>query len=196
MGASRNFLGLVGHARGGGCYDHGPQKNGQIVLGTALGAASIVSEQAWTQEAFPRDLPDQCTLEKVAGIFGFNEETSSSPGAQEARAIVGLIDLHSDGTALLQTKGLQGTGRRGAGRPDPQGEWTVEPNCFGLIDFPEVDAPAGSTVEFDLLFVAVENATELFFVLTIPLKRLTQSYSSGAELNCGYDRARGARSGF
>ena len=148
----------------------GRRKMAQIVLGTALGAASIVSEQAWTQEAFPRDLPSQCTLENVAGIFGFNEETSSSPGAREARAFVGLIDLHSDGTALLQIRGFMERGGEVREGQILEGEWTVEPNCFGLIDFPEVDAPAGSTVEFDFLFVAVENATELFFVSNNPLE--------------------------
>jgi hypothetical protein len=142
----------------------------QIVLGTALGAASIVSEQAWTQEAFPRDLPYQCTLENVSGVFGFNQETRSSPGAGEARAFVGLIDLHSDGTALLQNRGFRERGGEPREGQILEGEWTVEPSCFGLIDFPEVDAPAGSTVEFDFLFVAVENGTELFFISNNPLE--------------------------
>jgi hypothetical protein len=132
----------------------------QVVVGTALGAASLVSEQAWTQEALPRDLPSECTLENVAGVFGFNEETSSSPGAQEARAFVGLIDLDADGTALLQKRGFRERGGDVREGQILEGEWTVEPNCFGLIDFPEVDAPARSTVEFDLLFVAVENAKQ------------------------------------
>jgi hypothetical protein len=137
-----------------------------------LGAASLVSEQAWTQEAFPRDLPSECTLDNVAGVFGFNEETSSSPGAQEARAFVGLIDLHADGTALLQKRGFRERGGDVREGQILEGEWTVEPNCFGLIDFPEVDAPAGSSVEFDFLFVAVENGTELCLVSNNPLEQI------------------------
>lgn len=144
----------------------------QIVLSTALCAAAVVSEPARTEEAFLRDLTYQCTLENVAGVFGFNEETLLSPGAREARAFVGLIDLQSDGTAFLQKRGFRERGGEVRIGQLLEGVWTVEPNCLGFIDFPQVDAPAGDTVEFDLLFVAVENATELFFIANSPLEEV------------------------
>jgi hypothetical protein len=142
----------------------------QIVLGTMLGAASIGSAQAMTDDAFLRDLPSQCAPENVAGLYGFSEETRSSPTVREPRAFVGVINLRADGTAVLQKKGFMERGGEVRTGRVLEGQWTVEPHCFGFIDFPEVDASAGITVEFDYLFVAVENATKLLLISNNPLE--------------------------
>jgi len=142
----------------------------QIVLGAMLGAASMGSAHATDEEEFLRDLPSACAAENVAGVFGVNEETQSSPTVREPRAFVGVINLRSDGVAVLQKKGFMERGGEVRTGRVLEGQWTVEPHCIGFIDFPEVDASAGITVEFDYLFVAVENATKLFLISNNPLE--------------------------
>lgn len=139
-------------------------------IALVVGAVAAQSHAALAQDTLATDLPGECTLESVAGAFGFNEDTGSSPGARENRAFIGIIDLRDDGTAFYQRRGFQERGGEVRVGQLLEGEWSVEPNCFGEIDFPEVNAPSGGTVELDFAFVAVENATELFFIANNPLE--------------------------
>jgi hypothetical protein len=142
----------------------------QCAVGTMLAAASIGSAQATEEDEFLRDLPSVCAHENVAGVFGFSEETQSSPTVREPRAFVGVINLRPDGSAVLQKGGFMERGGEVRIGRVLEGRWTIEPHCIGFIDFPEVDASAGVPVEFDYLFVAVENATKLLLISNNPLE--------------------------
>jgi len=144
----------------------------RIALAAALGATSMVTGQAWAEDMFPEILPHECTADNVAGIFGFNEDTASSPGIREPRAFVGIIDLQAGGTAMLQKRGFRERGGEVREGQLLEGTWTIDPNCFGFVDFPESASPGGNAVEFDLLFVAVENATELLLIANNPLEEM------------------------
>ena len=133
-----------------------------------IGASSFLAFGAMADEVFPPDLPSTCNLDNVAGTYGFNEDslTSARTGEPNDIAAVGIFHLHPEGGAFFQAKFF--TERGGELRTSSvyEGEWTVEENCFGFIDFPEF----GEDIEIDFAFVAVENATELFLIRNNPLE--------------------------
>jgi hypothetical protein len=58
-------------------------------------------------DVFPPNLPSQCTLDNVAGVFGFNEDTPTGvlfwTGASCGRtATIGILDLRPNGDAAVQ----------------------------------------------------------------------------------------------
>jgi len=144
----------------------------RMTLGAALAAVPILTGQASAEDMFPEVLPHECTADNVAGIFGFNEDTASSPGIREPRAFVGIIDLQPGGTAMLQKRGFRERGGDVRQGQLLEGTWTIDANCFGFVDFPEQASPGGNAVEFDMLFVAVENATELLLITNNPLEEM------------------------
>jgi hypothetical protein len=144
----------------------------KLSLAAALGASVIilVSDETMAQEnPFPMDLPATCTLENVAGVFGFNEETLSSPFTNEPVAILGVLDLRSDGTVTSQFRAFAELGGDLIVGEVVEGVWSVESNCLGSIDIETLTTPLASA-EIDFEFVAVENGTELFLIRNNPLE--------------------------
>jgi hypothetical protein len=131
-----------------------------------VGASALVSVGAMAQDDFPPDLPSACTSGNVAGIFGVNEQGTRTSGSGRA-AYVAIIDLQSDGYAAIQAKAFAERGGELQTLPFYEGEWTVEENCFGFIDFPVSE----TGVEVDFAFVAVENASELLLIRNNPLAK-------------------------
>lgn len=141
----------------------------RLTLSAAIIMAAPISAVA-EEGVFPEDLPHACTYENVAGVFGANEDTLSGAGNRLPQALLGVLDLRPDGTAGLALRGFGIVGGPSVSTQEPlEGEWTIEPNCFGFIDFPVYDFPAGRD-EVDFLFVAVENGSELFFIQNNPLE--------------------------
>lgn len=137
----------------------------------AVLAVGTLSFGARAQDDFPSDLSSECTLDNVAGAFGFNQDSLVNPSDDEGpAAVVGIIDLRPDGTAAMQVQAFGERGGSASMGPILEGEWSVEPNCFGFIDFPRIELAIGGRAEIDLAFVAVENATELFMIRNNPLE--------------------------
>lgn len=136
-------------------------------MATLTGASVLVSVGALAQEVFPPDLPNTCTLDNVAGAYGFNEDTSRSavPSTRNTAAL-GVLHLHPEGDAFIQFKVFLERGGDVVTTSVFEGEWMVEENCMGEIDFPEFS----EGIELDFAFVAVENATELFLIRNNPLE--------------------------
>lgn len=131
-----------------------------------LGAVSIGASAGRAgddDDVFPSDLPSECTLENVEGVFGFNEDTLWAAVTREPAAFIGILDLRSDGTVAGQFRAFVERGGDVITTDGVEGEWSVEPNCFGFIDLETITTPIGPA-ELDYQFVAAENATELFII--------------------------------
>lgn len=142
-------------------------------LGRAWGlalASATVGAPALAQDIFPADLPSACTLENVAGAFGFNHELLSTASTGEPAASMGILDLRPDGTFALQFRGFVEVGGEVVTSPVYGGEWEVEENCVGFADFEEAASNFGPVIDIDFQFVAVENASELFLIRNEPLE--------------------------
>lgn len=141
-----------------------------LALGAALLALGAGGSRA-EEPSFPADPPYKCTLENVAGVYGSNEDTLRSPLPQQTVAGIAITDLRPDGTAATQLRLFLERGGPPFIDQVRHGRWTVEENCFGTIDIEQIVDPSGQVlVELDYLFVAVGNATEIFFVANNPLE--------------------------
>lgn len=139
---------------------------------SSLSAAALCLCAAWpatAQDLIDPERPYDCTLDNVAGVYGFNEDTPSGTVTGESIAFVGILELGADGYAAIQFNGFLERGGPGVTSDVFEGTWEVEPNCLGLIDFETFETPGGSA-ESDYAFVAVENATELFLIRNNPLE--------------------------
>lgn len=137
----------------------------RLICGALIGltAGLLVSDQAAAGY-----LRYDCSLENVAGVFGYNLDTESSPARQRPGAGLGLLDLKANGDAMLIVKAFLERG--GELRMLMQeGTWSIDENCFGFIDFPEDETTGAET---DYGFIAVENATELFMIRNNPLQEI------------------------
>lgn len=144
------------------------QKSVAVIVAASTMALTF-AEPSIAQDHILPDMTQTCSAANVAGVFGFNEHTLTSTVAQQPLALVGILDLRADGTASIQGRAFAEPGGAPIMSPIIEGEWTVEPNCTGFIDFEQSTEGPGSP---DMLFVAVENATELFIVRNNPLEEL------------------------
>jgi hypothetical protein len=145
----------------------------KLSLAAALSASVTIlvpGETVAQENPFPLDPPATCTLQNVAGMYGFNEDTLSSPTVSEPRARVGILDLKPDGTATIRFRGFRERGGDLRSGRVTEGEWEIGDDCSGFVDFPEVVTQTGGVVEVDYLLVAVENGTELFLIGNNPLE--------------------------
>lgn len=135
-----------------------------------LAAASITAPVAWAQDLIDPERPYDCTLENVAGAFGFNQDLVRAASTGRPAATIGILDLAPDGTFELQFEAFVEVGGEPVTSRIYQGEWSVEANCFGFADFQATQSTLGPVVEIDFKFVAVDNATELFLIRNDPLE--------------------------
>ena len=127
-----------------------------------------------------------CSLEGVAGVYGFNEDSpSGARGLDAAVALVGLLDLRPNGAAAVRYEVFSA---RAEGRFQSEvvnGVWSVQADCSGEIDFEPFTTVGGENLEQTFLFVAVDDGNELFFVRDNPreegdAKRLFPRRSGGS----------------
>lgn len=124
---------------------------------------------AVAQDLIDPERPYDCTLDNVAGVYGFNDDTASDTIGGSEIAFVGILELSANGDAAIQFSGFLERGGPGSMSNVFEGTWTVEANCFGFIDFEPFDTSRGSA-HSDYKFVAVENASELFMIRNNPLE--------------------------
>jgi hypothetical protein len=166
------------------CFDHNPATRTvlapkeaelvrwwMLVIGI-LSVGALPMSAAAQQDAFPSDLFSACTLESVAGTYGFNQELIAAAPTGEPGAGVGIFDLRPNGDFTLQFRVFLEEGGELITSFIYEGKWTVEENCLGFIDFPPTVSTLGPIIEIDFQFVAVENATELFLIRNTPLTEL------------------------
>ena len=146
-----------------------------LLLGPALGAYSVcaVPGRAMAEErSFPSELPAACNQKNVAGTFGFNQKLFAAASTGEPAAVVGILDLRPDGEFTLQFRAFVKHGGDLITSLIYVGEWTIEPDCVGFVDFEGTVSTLGPVVDIDFQFVAVENGTEPFSIRNDPLAEL------------------------
>jgi len=129
-------------------------------IGAAIALAAFVAPAAAQDDS-------TCTIESVAGSYGFNFESQQGssvfpPGGEGLPfATVGRLDLNADGTwsTVLETFIVMN------GEPPQQpvydgaeGTWEIDENCMGRLDYANVPE------DVDASFISVNNGMELFIV--------------------------------
>jgi hypothetical protein len=138
---------------------------GASVLGLIPSSASATGNAVDpVDERILGDLPIDCGITLVHGVYGFNAEGVVKVGPRfDPFIAVGLIDLREDGTAFVSLR------EHLAGVPEEiretfQGTWQVDRNCLGTATFAQPPGAGHPDATWD--FVAVENGNELYLITT------------------------------
>ena len=109
-----------------------------------------------------------CRASKVSGIYALSVASQQSAGGGGPAARVALLELRRDGRAIFrQSKFIEGQSEPVGGELF-EADWTIDEDCFGLVDFPSVPASGGGTVEIDFLFVPTKGSKALMMATSFP----------------------------